>query len=304
MTLKNAAYSRRDFLAAGVGAAGTFCALSAIGPAQLLAGEAPARSTLRFGLCTYTWGRDWEVPALIANCEKAGLFGLELRTDMKYAHGVEATLGAQQRAEVKKRFADSPVRLVSIACGERYDWPEPEKLKAAIEATKARLILSGDVGCDILRVFPNQFHPNISHEKTIEQIANALKQLAPFAADLGQELSLEAHGSVGELPNMRAIMDRVNRSNVRVRLNCAPRDAQGMGFTENFNLVKNFLSPIVHVHDLSDPQYPYQLMVDLLVKAKWGGWALTERQEQAPADRVAALIEQRKIWEAMIEKAG
>jgi sugar phosphate isomerase/epimerase len=257
---------------------------------------------MRFGLATYTWGKDWDVPTLIANCEKAGVYGVELRTSSNYAHGVELTLSASQRAEVKQRFADSPVHVVSSACSERMDWPEPDQLRAAIEAAKAYLNLSRDVGCDVLRVFPNQFHPDVPRERTIEQIARAVDELGAFAADLGQEVSLEAHGPAGELPTLRAIMDRVTQRSVRVRLNCDARDAQGEGFVANFNLVKDFLSRIIHVHDLGDPKYPYQLMVDLLLKANWEGWALAERGDTVP-DRAGALTEQRQAWEALIEKA-
>lgn len=295
--------SRRDFLASGLGAALGFGALSALGTSSLPAAEYSAKAKMRIGLATYLWGRDWDIPTLLANCQKAGLAGVELRTCSRYAHGVEVTLSASQRAEVRKRFADSPVRLVSIACSECMDSPEPEKLKAAIEAAKAHLVLSRDIGCDVVRVFPNQFHPNVPHEKTIEQIARAVNDLGAFAAGLGQEVSLEAHGSAGELPTLRAVMDRVTQPSVRVRLNCDNRDARGQGFEANFNLVKNFLSRIIHLHDLHDPNYPYQLMVDLLVKARWEGCALMER-DGLPPDRVAAMTEQRQVWEAMIEKAS
>jgi sugar phosphate isomerase/epimerase len=294
--------SRRDFLANGIGAAVGLAAFSALGATSPAAAEYSAKAKLRFGLTTYQWGQDWDIPTLIANCGKAGLAGVELRTSAKYAHGVEVTLTSTQRAEVRKRFADSPVRLVSLACSERMDWPQPEKLKAAIEAAKAHLVLSRDIGCDVLRVFPNQFHPDVPHERTIEQIARAMNDLGTFAAELGQEVSLEAHGPAGELPTLRDIMDRVTQPSVRVRLNCDARDAKGQGFEANFNLVKNFLSRIIHVHDLHDSKYPYQLMVDLLVKTRWEGYALMERDGQPP-DRVAAMIEQRQVWEAMIGKA-
>ena len=61
--------------------------------------------------------------------------------------------------------------------------------------------------------------------------------------------------------------------------------------------------PIIHLHDLHDPKYPYQLMVDLLAKARWEGYALLE-MDGTPPDRVAAMIEQRQVWEAMIERAS
>jgi sugar phosphate isomerase/epimerase len=151
-------------------------------------------------------------------------------------------------------------------------------------------------------VFPNQFHPNVPREKTIEQIARAVNELGVVAADLGQEVSLEAHGPAGELPTMRAILDRVTQPTVRVRLNCDARDTQGEGLAANFQRVQDCLSRIIHLHDLSDPQYPYPLMVDLLRKANWEGWALAERGDTVP-DRVRALTEQRQAWEAMTEKA-
>lgn len=301
----NTTTSRRDFLAGGATVVGGACALSALGAWPLLAAEASAKSKMRFGLATFAWGDHWNVPALIANCHKAGLYGVELRTNVKYPHHVELSLSKEDRAETKKQFADSPVRLVSIACSESVYWPQPEKLKATIEDTKAYLQLSHDVGSEVLRVFPNGFAPGDPHEKAekaIEGMAQSLKELGAFAANLGQEVSVEAHGPAGELPAMRAVMDRVNLPNVRVRLNCDPRDAEGKGFTENFNLVKDFLSCTIHLHDLNDPQYPYQLMVDLLVKAKWEGCVLVERSDRVP-DRVAALAQARQQWEAMIDKA-
>ena len=303
MTTNHRTISRRGFLAGAAGAAAGICSLGGLRPSPLGAAEPPARSAMPFGLATYTWGKDWDVPTLIANCAKAGVYGVELRTSANYAHGVEVTLSASERAEVKKRFADAPVHVVSLACSERMDWPEPDRLRTAIEAAKAHLQLSHDVGCDVLRVFPNQFHPGVPRERTIEQIARAVDELGAVAADLGQEVSLEAHGPAGELPTLRAIMDRVTQGSVRVRLNCDARDARGQGFEANFNLVKDFLSRVIHVHDLGDPEYPYQLMVDLLVKANWAGWALAERGDTVP-DRVLALTEQRQAWEAMIEKAG
>jgi sugar phosphate isomerase/epimerase len=302
MTTNHRTISRRDFLAGGVGAAVGISSLEGLRLSPLGAAEPSAKSQMRFGLATYTWGKDWDIPTLITNCAKAGVYGVELRTSSNYAHGVEVTLSASRRAEVKKRFADGPVQVVSIACSERMDWPEADRLRAAIEAAKAHLQLSHDVGCDVLRVFPNQFHRDVPREKTIEQIARSLDELGAFAADLGQEVSLEAHGPAGELPTMRAVMDRVTQRSVRVRLNCDARDARGQGFEANFNLVKDFLSRIIHLHDLNDPEYPYQLMVDLLVKANWSGWALAERGDTVP-DRVLALTEQRRAWEAMIEKA-
>lgn len=293
--------SRREMLygmAVAAGAGAVLASGASSEPATRPAGKAD----LRIGLTTYTWGEKWDLPTLLANCQRTGLLGVELRTRLKYAHGVETTLSGPQRAEVRKRFADSPVKLVSMACSERFDWPEADKLKAAIAAAKEQLKLSHDVGCKVLRVFPNNFHPRIPHEKTLAQIARALTELGAFAEDLDQEVSLEAHGPAGELPNMRAVMDQTKRRNVRVRLNCDARDNAGPGFEANFNLVKDYLSQVIHIHDVQDAKYPYQLMVDLLKKTGWKGWALIERSDAVP-DRVVAMTEEREQWERLLRNA-
>ena len=256
----------------------------------------------RFGFTTYQWGKDWDVPALIANCSKAEVFGVELRTSQSYSHGVELELNMQQRREVKKRFKDSPVCLVGIASGERYDSPENAELNLAIENTKAFVKLSRDVGGSGVRVFPNGFHEGVPREKTVEQIAKALNVIGAFAADYGQEIRLEAHGNAGELTTIRAIMDKVVPPSVRVKLNSDKRDTRGEGFESNFNLVKDLLGETLHLHNLEDTEFPYQLQMDLLVKMGWSGWQLLEASDNVP-DRVQALIEQRRIWDRMLAKS-
>jgi hypothetical protein len=293
--------SRRDFLNCGLcittGAAAA-AALTSCNSLKTAETEKPAAQT-RFGFTTYQWGKDWGVPTLIANCSKAGAFGVELRTSQNYAHGIELELNAQQRSEVKERFEDSPVCLVGIASSERYDSPERAELDSAIENTKAYVKLSRDVGGGGVRVFPNSFHDGVPREKTIEQIAKALNVVGAFAAGYGQEIRLEAHGSAGELPTIRAIMDQVDQPSVRVKLNSDVRDTKGEGFESQFNLVKDLLGETLHLHNLKNTEFPYQLQMDLLVRAGWSGWQLLEASDKVP-DRVQALIEQRRIWDRML----
>jgi hypothetical protein len=292
--------SRRDFLSRGLCITTAAAAATLTSCDSLKTAETEKRAALtRFGFTTYQWGQDWDVPTLIANCSKAGVFGVELRTSQSYAHGVELELNAQHRREVRKRFEDSPVKLVGIATSERYDWPEKAKLEAAVENTKAFIKLGRDVGGCGVRVFPNSFHDGVPREKTVEQIAGALNVVGEFAVDYGQEIRLEAHGSAGELPTIRAIMDQVVQPSVRVKLNSDIRDTRGQGFESKFNLVKDLLGQTLHLHNLKDTEFPYQLQMDLLVKAGWSGWQLLEVSDKVP-DRVQALIEQRQIWDRML----
>ncbi len=300
MISDNKSITRRSFMNRNLQTAAGLAVLGGI--SSTTASAARKKVKMRFGFTTYKWGKDWDIPTLIANCQKAKAFGLETRTSQSYAHGIELELSAKERREVKKQFKGSPVTLVGLACSERFDSPEPEKLKAAIENAKGYMKLSHDVGGSGVRVFPNDFHDEVPHEKTIAQIAKSVNEVGVFAAEYGQQVRLEAHGSAGELPTLRAIMDQVDQPNVRIKLNSSSRDNEGEGYIHNFNLVKHLLGDTLHMHDITSKDFPYQLQVEQLIKIDWDGWWLVEQSAQVP-DRLQALIEYQKIWQAMVDKA-
>ena len=89
---------------------------------------------LKLGLMTYTLGQNWDIDTIIKNCSETGWVHAELRTTHK--HGVEVSLNKQERAEVKRRFEESPLEAISLASAFRYDSPDPAELKQNIEGTK------------------------------------------------------------------------------------------------------------------------------------------------------------------------
>ncbi len=285
--------TRRQFLDRSARAGAAIIALRSATAAKRV-------SKMRFGLMTYQWAIDWDVPTLIANCTKAKAFAVELRTSAHYAHGVEVTVGEVQRREVKKQFADSPVQIAGLASAERFDWPDADRLNKAIAIAKEHVKLSHDIGGHGVRVFPNDYHPDIAKEKTIGQISRALNSVGKFAADFGQRIRLENHGTAGDLVSLRKIMDGVDRPNVRIKLNGDSVDAAD--FTQRFELVKPFLDDTLHFHELDGGNFPYQLQSDLLIDAGWDGWWLLEASSKPP-DRLQAMIQQRELWEAIVTKS-
>ncbi|MEE3181443.1 MAG: TIM barrel protein [Planctomycetota bacterium] len=289
--------SRRTFLKGSAAAA----AATLLGsPADLLQGQLPAPgSAMKFGLVTYLWGQDWDLPTLIKNCTTSKVLGVELRTT--HAHKVEPSLNADERKEVKKRFADSPVTMVGIGSNERYDNPNPAVVAKAIEATKTFIKLSHDVGGTGVKVKPDRFHKGVEKEKTIEQIGKALNQLGEYAEGWGQEIRLEVHGQCAQLPTIRKIMDAAQNKNVAVCWNSNGQDLQGKGLEHNFDLVKKRFGATAHVRELEDKNYPYEKLMELFVRMDYSGWVLLEARGR-PKDRVAALAQQLKLFNSMVAK--
>ncbi len=283
--------SRRSFLQAA-GLATPALALSAYGEK----GKAPAIQP-RFGLVTYNWGKDWDLPMLLANCEAANLLGVELRST--HAHGVEPDISADKRREVKKRFDDSPVTCLGPGSNEHFDDPNPTVVKKAIAATKEFLQLSQDIGATGVKVKPNDFHEGVEKEKTIAQIGAALHELAKFGADLGQEVRLEVHGQLAPPHYIEQVIKAADHPNAKVCWNCNQPDLDGDGLEANFARLRPFFGATCHIHDLTSDAYPNAQFLRLLADSGYGEWVLLE-EGKVPENPAEALFQQRKLFDQLI----
>jgi sugar phosphate isomerase/epimerase len=286
--------SRRDFLAA---TAATGVSLAALPTGTRAASDTPA---IAYGLVTYMWGAEWDLPTLLENCKKTNVLGVELRTT--HAHKVEPDLNDAQRAEVAKRFSDAGVTCVGIGSDERLCSPDPAALKKAIEKSKEFVRLSHDIGGSGVKVKPNDFHPPVPPEKTIEQIGKALNELGEYAAGFGQQIRLEVHGKCSEPATIKKIMDVATNENVFLCWNSNKTDLSGEGFEKNFQILRPRFGSTLHVRAFNAPDYPWQELFNKLVQSKWEGWMLCEAADKV-MDKVAALAEQRKVFDAMLKKA-
>jgi len=191
------------------------------------------------------------------------------------------------------------VKFIGIGSNERFDSPEPEKLKQAIEATKAFIELSHDIGGTGVKVKPDSFHKDIAREKTIEQIGKALNQVAEYGVGFGQQIRLEVHGQCAQLPTIRKILDVATHSNVAICWNSNPQDLEEPGLEHNFNLVKERLGATTHIHRMDSKTYPHQKLLDLYVQLDYDGWWLLE-EGVIPDDPAAELITQREMFDRML----
>jgi sugar phosphate isomerase/epimerase len=290
--------SRRDFLrtsfALGAG-------MLAAGPIRnVLAAGAERGQDMAFGLVTYLWGKDWDLPTLIRNCTTAKLLGVELRTG--HAHKVEPDLTAAERIDVKKRFAESPVRLVSIGSAEEFHHPDPARLKKAIEATKAYIKLGHDVGASGVKVRPNDLPKGVPQEKTIEQIGKSLNTVGAFGADYGQQIRLEVHGGCAQIPIIKRIIDIADHPNVGLCWNSNVTDLKGDGLAANFKLLRKRFGETAHVRALDGKDYPFADLIALFVATDYRGWILLEGSG-TPKDPLAACIAQKRLYDEMVAAA-
>ena len=128
--------SRREFL--GAAAALPALALPDLAFAQKPSAAAPR--SLKIGTVTYNIAKDWDVDTIIKNLTAVGLDGVELRTTHK--HGVEISLSPAARAEVRKQFADSPVKIGGLGTTREYHF-----LVGTLDDRSVQVLPSSRVTC-------------------------------------------------------------------------------------------------------------------------------------------------------------
>lgn len=294
--------TRRSFVRDSLTSLASLAAVSALPAMPGYAADRPAASRtpsfltatskMKLGTVTYNLAQDWDVATIIKNCEAAGFEGVELRTT--HAHKVEVNLTKEERATVRKRFADSPVELMGLGSAFDYHTPDPDKLKKDIAATREYMMLAHDVGASGVKVRPNGFPREVPKEKTLEQIGNSLRQLGEFADGLGLVIRLEIHGSGTSLmPNIKRIMDVANHKNVGVCWNSNQTDLDGEGFDHNFDLVKDKIFS-VHMRDLFLEEYPFRKLLTRLNGIPFSGFCLAEIPQSTDPVRVMKYF--RALW--------
>ncbi len=272
------AMKRRDFL----GAVGAFPAL-AVPPPTATTRTPPPR--LKLGTVTYEIARDWDVPTIIKNLTDIGMDAVELRTTHK--HGVEISLSSSARAEMRKRFDDSPVKIGGLGTTCEYHSPDQAVVRANIDETKEWVKLARDIGSPSVKVRPNGLPKDVPENRTLEQIGKALRECGAFARDLGVHIQLEVHGpETSRLPRIRRILDYGgNHPGVRVCWNSNQSDLLDGGFEPAFRLVKDQIGQ-VHLRDLFLEEYPWRALIAALSEMGFQGYCFAEIPESADPVRV------------------
>jgi sugar phosphate isomerase/epimerase len=246
----------------------------------------------QLGTVTYNIAKDWDLPTILKKLETLKFQGVELRTS--HAHKVEVDLTPAQRREVKKQFDDSPVELAGLGSAFEYQATDPSVVKKNIADTKEYVRLAHDIAAPGVKVRPNGIPRGADLDATLRQIGRALHEVGEDAAGFGVEIRVEVHGGTTQLlPNLAKIIAYADHPNVYVCWNSNATDVVNGTISDTFALVASKVRE-VHLHDLTDEQYPWRELFALLEAQAYNGYTLAEIPESTDADRVLRYF--RSLW--------
>ncbi|MFN7947378.1 MAG: TIM barrel protein [Blastocatellia bacterium] len=284
--------TRRDFLRNGLAAAALATAARGSSFAADKDNPALGGGGFRLGMVTYNLGKDWDVPTLIKNCEATGFEAVELRTT--HRHGVEPTLTKAQREEVRKRFADSKVRLLSLGSVCEFHAPDQAVVRKNIDECKRFIELAHDIGALGVKVRPNGIPKDVPEDQTLRQIGASLRECGEFASGAGVEIWTEVHGKDSQMPwRMRKMMESAGHRSVGICWNSNPEDVENGSVKKSFELLRPWLRN-AHINELWKPEYPWRELFGLMKQAQYNRYCLAEIPETS--DPLRLMQYYRALW--------
>ena len=268
--------SRRGFLAGA--AMGGGAARAAGAPVR-----AEAKPAFHLGATTYNVLMDWDLDKIIQTLPGLGFEAVELRTTHK--HGVEPSLGQQERLAVRKRFEASKLRLLSYGTVCEFQAVDPSVRRKNVDSAREWILLARDTGAMAIRVRPNGLPGEVPAETTIQNIAGCLRELGDFGAGHGIEIWMEVHGPQTQNPPIAAaIMRATNHPNVGACWNSNPTDVVNGSVKPSFELLRPYIKN-AHITELADERYPWRELFGLLWQAGYNRYTLCETQASKEPER-------------------
>jgi sugar phosphate isomerase/epimerase len=238
---------------------------------------------MMLGAVTYNVLKDWDLDTIIRNLEAAGFAGVELRTSHK--HGVEPSLGVEERRQVRAKFERSKVRLVSYGTTCEFHAADPAVRRKNIEEAKTFIDLARDTGAMGVKVRPNGFPPGVPREQTIRNIGLSLRELGDYAQVRGIEIWLEVHGRETQVPPVcAAIMKAADHKSVGLCWNSNPTDIVDGSIKPSFDLLRPWIKSC-HINELANPAYPWRELFTLFRQTGWDRYTLMEAAESKEPER-------------------
>jgi len=243
------------------------------------------------GTVTYNMLKDWSLEDIVRKLPELGFDAVELRTT--HAHGVEPSIGPEERQRVRKLFENSKLKLVGYGSVCEFHSPDPTERAQQVGIAKTFVDLAHDTGAVGVKVRPNRLPEGVPQETTISNIAASLRELGYYAAGRGVEIWLEVHGRDTQHPPIIAdIMRLTDHPAVGVCWNSNPTDVVDGSIRSYFQLLRPWLKS-VHINELIG-DYPWRELFTLLRESGYDRWTLMEVQENPQAERFMKYY--RALW--------
>ena len=155
----------------------------------------------------------WNWRKVLDEAARLGYAGIELR-------GLEGDMNLPARPEFAPSQVGSAKRdlralnlvITDLGASARLHDRDPKAVEAQFDDARRFIDLAHELGAPWVRVFPNEFLPDESHEVTIRRIGRHLAALGEFARGSGAGVLVESHGDLTSSADLAMMMEEAGTS--------------------------------------------------------------------------------------------
>jgi len=159
---------------------------------------------------------DWSLTEILAGMKKHGYKGLEPRVEWDHVCGIEATLTADQRREVRDQVTGEGLEICCLATSVRMAAPEAEARTGHVEDLRKYIDLAADLGCGLIRTFGGPRATDRQLAAIVEYVAEGYSQILEQASSAGVTVLMETHDDWSCSAPVRAVVEKVDSPSLRI----------------------------------------------------------------------------------------
>ena len=191
---------------------------------------------------------DWSLEEITEGMKRHGYQGLEPRVEWGHACGIEASLTADERRQVRDRMESESLAICCVATGVRMALPDTRERAAQVEALKRYIDLAGDLNCPFVRTFGGQRDREQALELVVDYVVDGYLEVVDEAEARGVTVLMETHDDWSCSPPVRAVIERVDHANLQVLWDFM-HPQRMMEVPEETFLAIGMLTRHTHAHD-------------------------------------------------------
>jgi len=190
---------------------------------------------------------DLALDALLEVAKKIGYDAIEPRVSADHKHGIELASSASERAAIRAKAETAGIRYSCVATSCRY--ADPATVAANVAETHQYIDLAADIGADKLRVFGGQMGEELNREAAVEQVVQALSEVADHAGEKEVSICLETHDDWCDPFHVAAVMAAVDHKYIAVNWDIMhPVRTGAATMDEAYEILEPWIQ-YVHIHD-------------------------------------------------------
>jgi len=159
---------------------------------------------------------EWTLDEALPVMKKYGYEGLEPRVEWGHRSGIEASLSASERADVRSKVRDAGLEISCVATGVRAATGDPQERAKHMEDLRTYIDLAADLGAKYVRTFGGPRPRDRELKYIVDYVVEAYLSVLDHAVDRGVTILMETHDDWSHSMEVRAVIEQADHPNLRV----------------------------------------------------------------------------------------